>query len=445
MQTLPRIAQRNVLQHWRHSLTAIISIAAAFVSLAMFGGYMLGVENLYEETFTRRAMYGHVLIEAQGAQSAEGRTNRWNYVLGDKEQQFLEEFLAKEKDTSGTPTIVARARFLSIDGLLTNGTTSTIFIGYGYDLKEGAQIRGRAWDWNTTVGVPLDRYAHGPGILLGQTLGKIVDCVPEKKVSLVNGVGGYTPIERPFHCARPLLQLNVTTQSGQVNALELPVAGLLDGVYREIDMRLVTMGLPEAQQLMGNRAVSYYGIELRRPDQAASFLERLHNESQARGLKIEGRRWRDHIFGDMFVRTMDLLSIFRNFVVITILAVAGLSILTTFFKIVKERTREIGTMRSFGFTARQIVALFALEASLMSTAGIAIGAAIAFFSSLALNHAGILYKAGVLAEPVPFVVAFSPLVYVQSAVILSILAVGAATVSARQTARRKIAECLIHV
>jgi putative ABC transport system permease protein len=60
------------------------------------------------------------------------------------------------------------------------------------------------------------------------------------------------------------------------------------------------------------------------------------------------------------------------------LTVAGIGIMNVMLVSVSERTREIGLLKAVGVTARQVVAVFLVEAALLSTSGGVLGLAVAF-------------------------------------------------------------------
>lgn len=438
MKSLLKIALKNVFLHWRQSLAAIISLAAGLISLVMFQGYMKDVERIYRESFRSRMMWGDVVIEDQNLRHPEGRAEPWKYAITPSQHEFIQKFLEKYKDK-----IEAHNRFLSIAGTVTNGKTSTIFHGYGYDLAQGEKTREPDWAWNALYGTPL-KSPHTA--LLGQSLGKILGCVPDKKEKVMNAVAGYKPEVRPFHCTANDIQLNITTPEGQLNALDLTVVGLVDALYKDIDDKFLVTSVEDAQTLMNTKDLSYVTIKF---IDDGPFIENIiadfNKEAEQAGLNQRMLRWQHHIVGEMYVRTMDLLSVFRNFVVSIIVAIAALSIFNTMMKLVKERTREIGTLRSIGFVPRQILFIFVSEATTLSLLGGVIGTLIALVSTILLNKIGILYKAGVLVEPVPFRILISPSLYVFSFLFLSLLAAITTWFVCHSTLKSSTAENLTHV
>ena len=47
---------RNVKKNWRHSLSALLSLSASFVSLVLFDGYIDDLKLMYEDSFRHRSM-----------------------------------------------------------------------------------------------------------------------------------------------------------------------------------------------------------------------------------------------------------------------------------------------------------------------------------------------------------------------------------------------------
>jgi putative ABC transport system permease protein len=438
MRSLFIIALRNVFLHWRQSLAATISLAAGLISLVMFQGYMKDVQRIYQEAFRSRMMWGDVVVENQRLRHAEGRAEPWKFAVTPPEQEFIKKFTDQH-----SREIDAYNRFLQIAGIVTNGKATTIFKGYGYDLAEGEKTRGHDWAWNALYGTPL-KEPHTA--LLGQSLGKILACAPDKKGKVLEIGAGYKPEVRPFRCAQKDIQLSITTPEGQLNAVDLEVVGMVDALYKDVDDKFVMTSLSDAQVLMNTHNLSYITIKFLRE---GSFIDKIAEEfnkaAQLKGLEQRMVRWENHIVGEMYVRTMNLLSTFRNFVVTIIIAIAGLSIFNTMMKLVKERTREIGTLRSIGFLPKQILFIFISEAVTLSFFGGLIGSMIAVIGTIAMNNLGIVYKAGVLVEPVPFRIMFSPSLYILSFIFLSVLAAITTWTVCRSTLKCSTAENLTHV
>ena len=86
-----------------------------------------------------------------------------------------------------------------------------------------------------------------------------------------------------------------------------------------------------------------------------------------------------------FGRILTLLTAALSGIAAISLTVAGIGIMNVMLVSVSERTREIGLLKAVGVTGRQVVAVFLVEAALLSTAGGLVGLAAAFGGAGALR------------------------------------------------------------
>lgn len=438
MKTLILIAYRNVRLHWRHSFAAILSVVASFYALVIFQGYMEDIKEIYFDGYRHRAMLGDVLIENVDLKTQKAKSEPWKYFLTFDQQQKIKSFVEKYQDE-----VYASVRFLDYQGLITNGRTSTLFLGLSHDLEQGAKIR-KHWRWNTLYGVPLLEAKTKDSVVIGQSLGKILECIPEKKISSVNYDGGYIPENRPFRCYRDNVQLSLVTPEGPLNAMDFDVVGLVDAGYKEIDDKYVGLSLENAQILMNTKTVTFQSIALNEQSHIPSFIEKFKNEVLKTEPSLHIVKWQDHVQGELYRKTMSLLGIFRNFVVIVILSISILSVINTMVKIVKERTKEVGTLRSLGFFQQQVGLIFVFESLFLSALGIAIGVVTSLAATIFINGMHLTYKAGMLSEPVLFRIRIVPGDYIINAILLLAVTALAAFLATKNTLQKKIVDCLSH-
>jgi putative ABC transport system permease protein len=441
MATTPllRIAVRSVRRNARHSAGTILAIAVGFMALTLFDGYLTFIEKDTSDAIAERFMVKDVLVERPGAIDARQSGRPFHEsALGEREQAFLDAWLAAHAAEA-----VGHARFLYLWGSASAGRASAPFVGYGYDVAEGTRLRGR-FAWDALVGRPLWK-AGGDAVVLGRGLGGLLDCAPTSEAPWFGEDGLPVAEERPFACRRPRVQLVVNTASGQLNAAEPEVVGLIDGGLVEFDSKYANLPMALAQRLMDTRAVSLYAVRLADPGRAAAFSRELVAAARAEGIELEAVPWQEHISGEESRRTTKLLGTYRVLVALVVVLIAAMSVLTTMAKAVAERTREVGTLRSLGFLRRDVVRLFAVEAVLLSLLGTAVGAVAAVAVALAVNGAGITYDAGLMSLPFPLRIALVPATFAASAAFLALLATAAAVLPARRAARARIPEALAHV
>lgn len=98
------------------------------------------------------------------------------------------------------------------------------------------------------------------------------------------------------------------------------------------------------------------------------------------GQKLDLTIWRDEV--SFLTQILDAFDVVTVFVASILLIIIAIGISNTMFNTVRERTKEIGTMRAIGIHRLGVLALFLLEAALLglfaTTAGAMVGAAIAF-------------------------------------------------------------------
>ncbi len=434
-----KIAFRNVKKNWRHSLSALLSISASFVSLVLFDGYIDDLKGMYEDSFRHRSMLGDFIVEKPEIHSKAGLAEPWKFQITEGEQKALDLYFEQRGSE-----VKNRVRFVNFSGIITNGMQSSIFIGRGFDVKEGERVRGKNWSWNTTYGKPLHLSEAPATALMGHGLARKMGCTWSRPANFYVFSGGYEPVERPFNCATKDLQLSTMTSTGQLNAIDVNIGGLIDAGYRDIDDRYFVTSLETAQALTNSRDVAMITVELTEGADRSRFIEEFntHFNEIIPGLKI--MTWLEHPIGETYLRSLDILSVFRNFVVIVILVISVLSVINTLIKIIKERNREIGTLRSIGFNPQQVVTMFIYETFMLAMVGIIIGIVLAVVLTFALNGFHIRYKAGMLSEPVLFKISVDVFGYLRACAVLIFVSLLACLYSLRQELRKKVVENFSH-
>ncbi len=435
-----RIALRNVEKNWRHSISALLSLSASFVSLVLFDGYIADLKDMYEDSFRHRSMLGDLIVEKPEIHKKRGLANPWMFQITQQEQKDIEDFLKKQSSY-----VEERVRFLAFQASITNGSQSSIVMGRGIDTLEGEKVRGTNWSWNTTFGEPLHKSPVSNATIIGQGLAKKINCSWNEKDKVYAFKGGYEAVSRPFECSSLDIQISAMTEKSQLNAMDLNIVGLLDAGYRDIDDRYLVTDIPTAQALLDTTNVSMVTVMLKDSGKKTEFMNLFNQEINKKYPEIKIMPWAQHLAGETYLKTMELLAVFRNFVVIVILVISTLSVANTLIKIIKERSREIGTLRSIGFKVSEVVRMFFYETFLLSIIGSTIGIIIALITGSILNLAHIRNQAGMLSEPVLFKIKFNGTDYLEAFLILLGVSLIACFWATRSETKKKIIENLTHV
>ncbi len=435
---LALISTKNVLRHWRQSMAAILSISACFVALVVFQGYVEETRRIMYVENRHRMMYADVIVENENLWQPDGRFEPWKYQLEAKEQKFINDYL------SSNTQVETWASFLRLGGMITNGTVRLVFSGLGIDIPNAKKIRGAGWYNNTLYGVPLDE-SPPESMLLGYTLAKSLDCEPSPERKILRKKTGYEDGERKFQCKDSNMQLTSVSPTGTINAMNFDVTGLVDSGYKGIDSKFLLVPLEQAQELTGQKHVSYYSILLKDPAESRKIAVQMTDKAHEQGLNLKAVDWRDHRnIGSIYFKTASLLNTFNNFVIAIIFGISILSVLNTLIKMVVQRSREIGTWRCLGYSRRQVLFIFSIEAVGIGILGSAIGAVLSIILSLVVSSSGIFYRAGLFVQPVPLSIAVIPTDYVKSLVILITVCLISSLIAARSIVNRKICDNLIH-
>lgn len=437
LRVLLKMAVRNVRRGWRHSLAAVATMVVGFVALATFQGYLEELMSSQLRTSWARNMIGEVMVRKPGSASADAKIHPEKYWLNAADQRFVDGWV---RDRAAD--VRASARSLMAVGMISAGATNSAFFAIGHDIEQGRLAR-RDWAWNAWAGHPL-RENEPNGLMLGLLLAQRLGCdMPDTKQIFDPATALPRPVERPIRCKTNQVQLQASGATGRVNALDAEIVALSSGSVREFDQQMVWAPLPFLQSLLETDQVALYNLVLAQPERAAEMQALLRADAQKAGVKLEVLDWRDSEWGEMFRRGTELMATYRSLVVFVLLAIAGSAVLTTMAKTVRERTREVGTLRSLGFRSGHMLLMFVLEAAVLSLGASILGSLLAWALRAAIASAKISYSAGLLAEEILFEIGWSPALYLRGAAFLTAVAMAAAWLAARRVVKLKVAEALI--
>lgn len=482
-------ALRNLKSYWKQSIAAMISVMAGFMAFVIFEGYLQNIYDVYKTFNTNVEMYGDLIIEKKDAFELEGRAEPWDYALNETEQTLIQNILIQL-----SPRIETTVRFLQITGSLDTSSSSTTFQGLAYDVNNAALMRG-PWKWDTYWGKPLNESTSpNDQMILGLRLAQKIGCLPE----VIPGLKKYSievlkrPEARPFLCENEDFQLSAMTESGQMNAFDLSVSGIQDVGFVDRDSRYIVLSLPTAQKLFNTKKVSYYSVRLKHDTNQNLFIQDFETLLKNQRLSLRAQEtqktplppqtkpydqdtptkspttstseeiltdrsstlkimspititpWEKHFFGILYQKTLSLLNVIRNFLISIVVFVGSMSVFNTLVKLVKERTPEIGMLRSLGFLPRQIRALFFLESLFLSWAGCIIGTVLSLIVSLIINQLEITYPSGQFSTESEFIIKISASSYIYGFLLMTIISLLACKIATSQPSKSNIAHLLTH-
>jgi putative ABC transport system permease protein len=403
------MALRNIIKNFRRSLFTIVAIGAGFSAISIFSGYIHNTYIGLSEQAVRGEGLGHLTIVKEGY-FENGSLNPQKYLITGAELRKIAEVLAADPDVElWTPR-------LSVSGLITNGRTSTIFIGEGIVPDDEVRLKGnfradRAGKLNaqapTAVAVSSD---------LGRMLGFKT---------------GGTAV------------LFTTTFEGQANALDADVGSLYNTGITATNDKSLLLPLDFARRLLDTDGTDRIRVLLHRIEDSDKERDRLAGKLSAIGLRLEVHTWKD--LSNFYKQVKGLFDMIFVFIFSIVFIIVIMSVTNTMSMTVVERTREIGTLRALGMKRRQIAKLFSVEAMTLAVIGSLVGLLVTIVVALGVNAASLSYTPPNTSDTVPLLV---DLVYGRmSAAFLGLLllVVVASYIPASGAARMRIVDALGHV
>ncbi len=130
------------------------------------------------------------------------------------------------------------------------------------------------------------------------------------------------------------------------------------------------------------------GFELLDPDPRPFFakIDAVNRESWT-GQRLDVTNWEDETSFVQWIVTA--LTVLATMVLFSLVAIIGVGIMNVMWISIRERTREIGTLRAVGMQRGSVLSMFLAEGLLLGVAGTVSGGALGVLLSLALTAARI--------------------------------------------------------
>jgi putative ABC transport system permease protein len=358
-----RIAFRSLLQHSRRSMFLGGAIAAVTALLVMLNGLSTGVHEAMEHTATTLSS-GHVNVggffKISAGQSAPVVTN-YGPVLDVVKKNVPEMAFTVQRGRGW-------AKLVSDTGSMQAGING-VDIRNEPAFKEVVHIvRGNIDDLAMpgTILVFEDQLKKldvkiGDAITISaQTTRGVANTIDCRVVAIAKDVGlmskwnVYVPIET----LRALYQLGPNT----TGAIHIHLKPAAQAHAPEVAARL-------------RSTLEKAGYRMMEADPRAFWMKfETVNREQWTGQKLDVTTWEDEL--SFLTWTLQLLVVLKTLLLIILIAIVVTGIMNTMWIAIRERTREIGTLRAIGMHRRGILSMFLFE-SLLLGLGSAVAGAIA--------------------------------------------------------------------
>ncbi|WP_374584102.1 ABC transporter permease [Pseudoduganella sp.] len=406
------LACRNAMRNRRRSLVTLAIAATGTAAALLGGGFALHTYESLAQASARDT--GHLVLAAPGQFDGIDNMPLEHGLSG--RAALTRELLAQPQVTRVLPR-------LQFSGLVSNGDKSEIFLGTGVDARQEFLVKGPFMkveegalldDGGSTGTAP----AHGPGIVLGKGLARILNARPGSSLTLMS-----------------------TTTAGSLNAIDVTVTGIVSSGIADIDKRLAMVDLATAQELLVTDKVSYLSVYLDELEHSDAVGEAWRRQYAGR---LEIRSWLEQAV--FYQSVKGLYNRIFGFLGVIVLVIVLFAITNTQSMAVLERTREIGTLRAMGTTPGEVTRLFTLEGMVLGSGGAVLGMALAAGVALALVRLGIqMPPPPGRTGGYPLVVTVSPAMYAAAALAVTALAALASLLVSRKAANQPVVEALAHV
>ncbi len=410
-----RVAYLNLLRNRRRSLLSVFIITIAVFALTCAGGFGLYTYDSLKESTARDT--GHITVSQPGFFEQDEYTPLEN---GLSDAQAISRLILANEEVRG---VQPRIEF---NGLISNGTKSTIFVGSGVNDRE-FDMKGPFLDvraGKTLSSIHSSRYNSAePEVMLGVELAKNLKVVVGDWVTLL-----------------------ATTSDGALNAFDFKVHGIYSTGVPELDKRQLYLHIQSAQELLVSSKVSTLSVFLFETEKTAQVQSWVSHQLSNVALEqpIELTPWQDRAF--FYTKVKDLYDRIFGIMGAVMALVVFVALFNTMTMSVTERTREIGTLSALGTYPSDIVYGFVREAGLLALIGALVGGLLSAATS------ALLFVVDIQMPPPPGRSDGYPLNVYFSFELLAICAVGviaicisAAWLSARKGVNKPITEALAYV
>ncbi|WP_444929421.1 outer membrane lipoprotein-sorting protein [Microbulbifer sp. SSSA002] len=357
------MAFRNLYRDRRRTLATVIAVAVGLFAVLMFLSYIRFVEGSLASVVIYRDANAHVQVyRTDGPEQLAASPAQYSL---DKSEQALIHRVSAE-----LPHFLRASNQLAGVGVVQAGSENAVFLARGID---------PAFERALQAASPLA--ATPPpedGLLLTPQLQDLLG-YPAKGTEL---------------------QLFSASYANRINAIEAPLLGDFSTGIEAIEDKGLKAPLALLQSLYDTDAVSRVVIQLDNRQHSGPFREQLTASlaSEAPG-RFEVTTWDHPQIGQLYTSFMGFFNMVFAFTGLVVFTIALTTIQHTLAMNVADRTREIGMLRSLGFSRKRIAGLFVRESLLTTVAAAVVATIAAYIAMLTLGAAGAETQLPRISEP----------------------------------------------
>jgi putative ABC transport system permease protein len=407
-----KLAVRNILRNRRRSFVTLLAIGVGFASISLFYGYMHSVYDGLRIMAIHGEGLGHLRVNKAGWQE-KGKLEPEKYMFSKDDTQKIIKLVMEEN------SVILVTPQIQVTGIVTNGIASTIFIAQGVVPKDDKTIKGGWASFLPVKGQTLNDEKRF-GAEVAKDLARYLNFAPEK-----DGV------------------VMATTLSGQMNAMDIQVAGVYDSGSDFSNDKFMRFNFYFAQSLLDTQSAERIVVLLTDWKETEQMRVNLLRKLKAAGIDCEIRTWEELSLS--FSKQKAMMDMMFMFLFSIVLVIVVMTTVNTMGMAILERTREIGTLRALGLKRRGVSLLFAMEGSFLGFFGSIMGIILHSCVWAIIRIYPPQYTPPGISIPVSLKVDMVPPMLFVLLLSLVLLSLFAAIIPARRAAKQNIVDALGHV
>ncbi len=356
---------------------------------------------------------GHLTIYKKGWLE-NGKIDPDKYMFTRDEIKKIIDIAEKDDD------VVLATPKIDISGIVSNSRVSTIFAAQGLIPSDDKKIRGSFTATGKSINGERMSNQKSYGVEMAVGLAKILDLKPGSNAVLMG-----------------------PTLDGQMNALDLEVAGVYDTGNTPTNEMFMRVPFSFAQSLYDTDMADRIVVLLDDWEKTETVRDRLQGVLSGIGPGCVIKTWKE--LSMIFSSVKGTFDMIFGFLFLIVLTVVIMSVINTMGMAVTERTREIGTLRALGLKRRGVGLLFATEGLMIGMLGSIAGFIIYMIVWSLVIHFEPTWTPPVRTDPIPLYIMFVPQLITILIFSLSLLSLLAALMPARRAAGQNVVEALGHV
>lgn len=393
------LAWRNLFRNSRRTAASIATVAFGAAGLLIYQGFNEGIMNQYREN-TIRVRYGHGQVFPKGYRDK---------VLEKPWMAWIEDAAGAEKQLRAVPSVQEVFPRVSFYSFLIKGGVTLAGRGEGI-------VPERENGFFTAMNFEEGRDLESPGdVILGKGLARSLDAKVGDSVTLLG-----------------------QTVSGQLNGLDLRVAGIFHTGSKEFDDTFFRIHLSAAQSFLDTQRVEHFALKTTGVEAWKSVSAEISQKLP----QVDAIAF-DELDKVYYRNAVDFLRSQFIFIRMIILVVVALGIFNTIAAGLLERAPEVGALRANGESRSRLYRILIFENVFLGILGGLAGILAATLLDRTLLANGIVMPPGPgITRSFRIMLEILPLHYTQALLLPAIVAVVASIWPVSRLLRRPITSLL---